>query len=406
MIKDDILSFFDNYPILTIHSIKLEHHFNAVATPNKEPFRETMVFHKNEGFPMKLNLDSFIAVTIRCKHDVLNVFRIPIETAIEWKIVNGITDGAFKHGYGLFPEYIDKDRGNSVIFYPSNKRMEKGNLPKEIPILVKVKVTKDKLNNLTKGLLINESDDVNYSSLCNFTTDDHGKLILTLKMGKKKGFLNKMFYDVSIICESINGASGTKIPIISAKETGENNTDYKQRYTSYDKDGETIFVIFDNSEQKCATCDLKMTFEPMSKKSKQNKSDHKINIDTGRFFTSECMKISTIQPNITNSCDVAWNQISFEIKDKKKNLGKFIILGCSPIRTSLIKWDSTAGLFPCGNYGSSIIYCSPEEKDLSKSPFIISLYEKNIFTNTSGEKTVNLLDQKKIWLLRRLVLGG
>ncbi len=401
-----MLSCFNNNQKSTIYSIKIEHHFNAIVTPHKKPFRETMVFHKNEGFPMKLNLQSFIAVTIRCKHNILHVFRIPIETVIEWKVVNGITDGAFKHGYGLCSEYIDKDRGSCVIFYPSKKRIEQGKMSKEIPISVKVKVTKDKLNNVTKRLLIDEHDDINYFSLCTFPNDDYGKLILILKIGQKKGFLNKMFYDVSIIGKSINSMSVTKIPIISANETEENDIDCELRYTSYDRDGETIFVICDNSEEKCAICNLDMTLEFLYKKSKRIANNHKINIDTGRLFTSECMKISSSNLNITNSEDITGNQIIFEVKDKKKNLGKFIILGCSPIKTFLLKWDTTAGLFPCGNYGSSIIYCSPEEKDLSKSPFIISLYEKNMFANTSGEKLVNLLDQKKIWLLRRLILGG
>ncbi|MDQ4073768.1 MAG: hypothetical protein M3162_05615, partial [Thermoproteota archaeon] len=231
MMKDDISSFFGNDQILTIHSIKIEHHFNAITTPHKKPFKETMVFHKNEGFPMKLNLDSFIAVKTLCKHDVLHAFRIPIETVIEWKIVNGITDGAFKHGYGLSSQYIDKDRGNCVIFYPSKKRIERGNIPKEIPILVKVKVTRGKLTNITKNLLIDEPGDINYFSLCNFPTDEHGKLILTLKMGQRKGFLNKMFYDVSVVGKLINSRNGTKIPIISAKETEENSNDCKLRYS-------------------------------------------------------------------------------------------------------------------------------------------------------------------------------
>ena len=66
----------------------------------------------------------------------------------------------------------------------------------------------------------------------------------------------------------------------------------------------------------------------------------------------------------------------------------------------------TAGSFPCGDNGDSVIYHSPEEKELSKSPVIISLYEQDTSTDSNKDSPSCLSDQKKIWLLRRNNMGG
>lgn len=93
------------------------------------------------------------------------------------------------------------------------------------------------------------------------------------------------------------------------------------------------------------------------------------------------------------------------IKSKDKDIYKFRIINCPSIRLCQTSWSCTAGFFPCDNKGDSIVYCTPQEKKLAKSSVTLSLYEKNVLNN-NYEKKSSLIDRRKIWLLRRIVIGG
>ena len=146
-------------------------------------------------------MKSFPVILIKCSHNILHEFKIPIEPEIEWKIVNGIRDGAFKHGFGANTKYSDGDCDTSVIYYPPNEGIgNKGeNKPKEIPILIKIKPMHNKeFNNID---LLNNTNDVNYIKLNDF---ENYQLLLTLYLKQKKGFLTGMFYEVSLTVQEID----------------------------------------------------------------------------------------------------------------------------------------------------------------------------------------------------------
>ncbi len=67
---------------------------------------------------------------------------------------------------------------------------------------------------------------------------------------------------------------------------------------------------------------------------------------------------------------------------------RHILKGLHP--ASFLHWDCNMGSFVAGNEGGDVIYQTPAEKDLSRSPVVITLSE--------GGK---ILETKKFWLLRR-----
>ena len=121
----------------------------------------------------------------------------------------------------------------------------------------------------------------------------------------------------------------------------------------------------------------------------------KINIETDRFFTSEYIKISNNQTYIkdihaTKECSTLFNIKS----NQKHHIYKFRIIECPSVKTSQLFWSCTAGSFPCGDNGDSVIYHSPDEKESSKSPVILSLYEQNTSIESNKDSTC-ISDQKK-----------
>ena len=75
-------------------------------------------FSIRDAIPISLNLESFIFIKTHCIHNIFHIFKLPIKTEIKWKIKGGISNGAFKIGYGMDAEYFPRDSGDSVILYP------------------------------------------------------------------------------------------------------------------------------------------------------------------------------------------------------------------------------------------------------------------------------------------------
>lgn len=117
-------------------------HINKIIISDKPTIGKT-VFHQKEGIPIKISIDCFLGTSIECKHKVIHEFKIPIKSSIEWKIVNGTRDGAFKHGFGANAKYSDNKNDDCVIYYhPLNDVDKRKNQIIEILILIKIKSKK------------------------------------------------------------------------------------------------------------------------------------------------------------------------------------------------------------------------------------------------------------------------
>ncbi len=125
---------------MTINSVKFDHHVHHIVISNNQPIKGTEIFHKNDGFPIKLDTESFLIISIECRHKVIDEFKMPIGS-----ITNGncksCRGGVFKHGYGLDTRGSDIGNNDCVI-YPPRDGIGKIQKVKEIPILIKVKTNK------------------------------------------------------------------------------------------------------------------------------------------------------------------------------------------------------------------------------------------------------------------------
>jgi hypothetical protein len=116
MIKDGSLSFMKDFNFV-IYPVKIQHHIKKTYFPDGIDKGETM-FHQKDRFPIKILPERFLVIIIKCRHKIIHAFKIPIKSSIEWKILNGIENGAFRHGFGVNIKYSDTDSGTSVIYYP------------------------------------------------------------------------------------------------------------------------------------------------------------------------------------------------------------------------------------------------------------------------------------------------
>jgi hypothetical protein len=380
-----------------IDSIKIVHFFNKIIIKDDNSIEQPGVisFHQKDGFPMKLSIDSFLIILIKCNHNVLHEFKIPLDPEIKWKIVNGLRDGAFKHGFGASAKYSDNDTDTSVIYYPPNdgigKKRERQ--PKEIPILIKIKSQYDeefKDTNVSGNI-----KDIDSLRLKGF--EDY-RLLLSLFLNHKKGFLNKMLYDVSLIVKEIGIGDGPNdFSNLQNLESKESNL-----YDVHVKENENVYPVLPKCSDSCSYCNLELAIKLLPERF-SNLVEPKINIDTNRFFTSEYIKIKSKPWDGFTHRNGA--QLLCTIKNNDNDIYKFKIVNCPPVGIYQTIWSCTDGLFPCDNKGDCVIYCSPQENELSKSPVTLSLYKKNLLDN-NHEKEISLVDRKKIWLLRRIIMGG
>jgi hypothetical protein len=365
MIKDDdntSLSLLNNDNCFRIYSVKIEHFLNKIIINNDNSINQsTPFFHQKDGFPMKLSIESFVVILIQCDHKIINEFKIPLESAIDWKIVNGIRDGAFKHGFGANTKYSDDDCDTSVIYYPPNEGIGKReSQPKEIPILIKIKPMYDKeFNNIE---LLHNTNDVNYIKLNDF---ENYQLLLTLYLRQKKGFLNRMFYEVSL----------------TVKEIGiDNDFSNLQTYKIKEHNFGSIFKkanpVFQKHTDNCICCSLDMTFKP-ELESSPNLNNPKIDIETNRLFTSEFIKINSTKSYNRNTNKNGSYPLLCTIKSKDKDICKLRIINCPTISVNQNIWSCTAGSFPCDNKGDCVVYYTPQENELS-NPLLLYLCMKKI----------------------------
>jgi hypothetical protein len=397
--KDGFLHHPNNNICFKIHSVKIEHYFKGIVISNNPPFRE-IVLHKREGLPIKLSIESFFVLAIECKHKVLHEFKIPIESTIQWKIANGVNDGVFKHSHGVDTKYLDNDNNDCVIYYFPKDGIEKNVKVKEIPILVKI--NPNKKNNEYNNSTINNSVDINNIGVCDYEQE----FILTLSLKQKEGILNKMLYEISSTVKEPSQERRLENLFNPIEGADENNSESSFIYRYQVKDNKKTYSVFRKSVPSCKYCNLYLSFNE-EYESTPNTFEPKMDIKTDRFFTSEYIKVSNNHHHIKNICKIKGYAILFDIKSNYNGNYRFGIINSPTIKTSQTFWASTAGSFPCGNSGDCVIYHSPLEKELSKSPVTLTLFEKKIFVDSDDDKEpTSPVDQKKIWLLRRITMGG
>jgi hypothetical protein len=250
------------------------------------------------------------------------------------------------------------------------------------------------------------------SSTKSFEINDVGlrdceqRLLITLHLKRKEGFLNRMLYDVSLAVTKMTNEKKFEDRFNHAIDLDKTEFTINFLYGYQIRGNDKIYSVSKKSIPGCKRCNIGVTFKPEDNSSLIAYKP-KIDINTNRFFTAEYMKISNNSNHLKNTMEAKEGcSVLFKIKSSCKDILTFRIIDCPSIRISQTFWAATAGYFPCGNTNETVIYHSPEEKELSKSPVTLSLYEKCIFTKYDDEKPPCIIDQKKIWLLRRIVMGG
>jgi hypothetical protein len=344
-------------------SVKIIHRIDKIAIPSILPNKEC-IFNKREGLPIKISVESLLIVNIQCSHKINHVIRFPIESLIEWKIVNGIKDGAFKHGYGLSTKYSDTDNENCVIYYPHIKGTKDDYKDKEIPISIRIRSNKIKESNK------NFSAPDSYGNKSTLVMEDNANLLLLLHLKQKKGFFNKMNYECST---TFKPTSQKELENPSDQIFITDKTHTHTDFTNSFDENKMTFCIEEKCSCKCNECKLSITFKSSQMCSDTNR--RRMNTNSNRLLSSEHIKISnSISENVYSENRSA---IELEIKNNDKIIDNFRINNCPVIKIKETSWTSNAGSFPSGSYGNSVVYYSLKEKELSKSPIILTLYERN-----------------------------
>ncbi len=118
------------------------------------------------------------------------------------------------------------------------------------------------------------------------------------------------------------------------------------------------------ASEKCSRCSIELLIEEQ-KKTIQN---------DGYLMTDENIKVQAAETE---------GRIWLLVNGQRQ-----ILKGLQP--ASFLHWDCSMGSFVAGNDGCDVVYQTPAEKDLSRSPVVITLSEAG-----------KILEAKKFWLLRR-----
>jgi hypothetical protein len=215
-----------------------------------------------------------------------------------------------------------------------------------------------------------------------------------------------MLYEISSTVKEVTQERRIENLFNPTGESDENNCESNFIYRYQVKDNKKIYSIFRKSAPSCKHCNVSLSLNEEHEPSPIT-HEPKIDIKTNRFFTSEHIKVSNNHHHMKNIVKIKGCSILFDIKSDYNGIYRFRIINSPTIKTFQTFWASSAGSFPCGNSDDCVIYHSPLEKELSKSPVTLSLFEKKIFVDSNDdEETPHLTDQKRIWLLRRITMGG
>ncbi|HEX7257156.1 MAG TPA: hypothetical protein VF242_03765 [Nitrososphaeraceae archaeon] len=337
-------------------------------------------FGIRDAIPISLNLDSFILIKTSCIHNILHNFKLPVKTEIKWKIKGGIANGAFKIGNGMDAEYFPRDSGDSVIFYPQLQNNNKNLTYKKICIELTVKQLGSRI--------FKEQE---YQFFVNVNILISRKLV-------KRTFRIKMF--VSEIEDQDN--HNNKADIHISKPSVSNSDDLKSTTKTEKKEkeeegGKNLVSI--KSINSCKICNLSIITK--TKKTTATTNTHPFSIKSLKSYliTSDIIKISA-ESNAKNSI-INNNNSSMILTGS--NYKKYFI-GDIQIQPRIF-WKSNIGELVYGNLGQSLIYYTPGESELSKSPITINLYFQYDHTKEDMQHAI-LSDSKKLWILRQPPLKG
>jgi hypothetical protein len=331
-------------------------------------------FDIKEPIPISLNLESFNFIKTRCIHGILHIFKIPVRSEIKWKIQGGITNGAFKIGKGMDAEFFPRDSGDSVIFYPQLQRGSKNLTYKNICIELTV-----------RQLGSSVFKELEYHFFVNVN-------IMIAKKFPRKTFRAKMFVYKQEDSNNNNNNNNNKIdnyiPKSKVYDSDKSKLSFATTTKKKEEKGKNYQVSF-KSNNSCKICNLSLVINI------KNNTPYLFSINGLKSYliTSDIIKISA-EKNTKESITNDYNSIILTGAKYKK----YFIHGI-PVQPRIF-WKSNIGDLVYGNLGQSLIYYTPNESGLSKSPITISLYFQYDPDLENLEQAI-LSDSKKIWMLRQ-----
>ena len=354
----------------------------------------------------------FFFFQIRCIHNVTKRIKIPIESGCEWSIINGVSDGAFKYKGGLDVKYLDIFHDNNcAIYYPPRLEFDKPVKTKKIKLHLEIyPVIYGGLKKRITTVDFTGSDGVKNSIMIN--PEVKRSYLLNISLRRGIGFRNRNSYDAKLEskqilndkdydydCDNDDKEISSELPVQQEQSCA--------LYSSIPiSDENGACIVCSIKEERYIECDLK--FVPKFWPHMQSEW-FKINLNDNRFFTSEYVSLNNLMYEVVKPREDSTNSdvpvAYFEIQNKADSSFKFCISNCPILKIFDTIWSTTSGSFPCGRIGRSVIFRSPQEKELRKSPITLSISKLIPSMKTSNQKSI-LLDQRKIILMRRMIFGG
>jgi hypothetical protein len=342
-------------------------------------FDDNYYFGIKDAIPITLKVESFIFIKSYCKHNIHHIFRLPVKTKIKWKIKGGTDNGAFQIGSGMDAEFFARDSGDSVIFYPQLKNISKDTTYKNICIYLTI-------NQLGSTLFEQQE----YKFIVNVN-------ILIVRKFLKRDYRVKMFVTKLDDDDGNYDENNHKVDYDDSSILNSNilrPDDDLKSITRVEQEGNLILFKSVNS---CKICNLMVIV-------KYNKSSFYIKFFKKHLITTEIIKIFA-ESNNTNTTKNKWNNNNNNsVLLTGTNYKKYYLDGVK-IEPRLF-WKSNSGKLIYGNLGQSLIYYTPGEEGLSKSPLTINLYFQYDHSLEDLQQEASLLDTKKIWILRQPPLMG
>lgn len=328
-------------------------------------------FDIKDAIPISLNLESFILIKTHCIHGILHVFKLPVRSEIKWKIQGGLANGAFKIGNGMDAEYFPRDSGDSVIFYPQLQSSRKNLTYKKICIELT-------LRQLGSPIF----KDLEYLFFVNV-------IILITKKFPRRTFRAKVFVNKQEDSDNDNDNKiANYIPKSNVIDSDNSKSTFAITTKKKEEEGKNYQVSF-KSINSCEICDLSLIYRI------KNNTPYLFSINGLKSYliTSDIIKVSA-ESNTKKSIKNDYSSIFLT----GSNYKKYFIdnLQIQP----RIFWKSNIGNLVYGNLGQSVIYYTPDESELSKSPITISLYFQYDHSLDYCQQAI-LSDSKKIWMLRQ-----
>jgi hypothetical protein len=333
-------------------------------------------FGINDAIPITLKVKSFIFIKSYCIHNIQHIFRLPVKTEIKWKINGGTDNGAFKIGGGMDAEYFARDHGDSVIFYPQLKNTSKDTTYRNIGIYLTI-------NQLGSTLFEKQE----YKFIVNVN-------ILIIRKFLKRNYRVKMFVSKLDDGDKYDDENNNKVDDSSILNSNISSPVDDNDLKSIGKVEQEGDLILFKSVNSCKICNLMVIV-------KSNKTSFYIKFFKKHLITTEIVKISAESNNTTTKNSYNNNNSSVLLTGSKYK--KYFLEGVQ-IEPRLF-WKSNSGKLVYGYLGQSLIYYTPGEDDLSQSPLTINLYFQYDH-NLEDLQQANLLDSKKIWILRQPPLMG